>query len=65
MIFFVFIINTFDVKANVNDINLIEGAKSGILIEQSTNEILYEKDKDIRLSPASMTKIMTGFSTVG
>ena len=34
-------------------------AKSGILIEQSTGEILFSKDKDRRLSPASMTKIMT------
>lgn len=57
MIFFFFIINSFDVKAN--EVSLIEGAKSGILIEQSTNQILYEKDKDIKLSPASMTKIMT------
>lgn len=40
-------------------LNLIEGAKAGILIEQSSKEILYQKDMDRRLSPASMTKIMT------
>lgn len=39
--------------------NLIQGAVSGILIEQSTGEILYKKEIDKRLSPASMTKIMT------
>lgn len=40
-------------------LNLIEGAKAGILIEQSSKEILYQKEMDRRLSPASMTKIMT------
>lgn len=39
--------------------NLIQGAVSGILMEQSTGEILYKKEIDKRLSPASMTKIMT------
>lgn len=57
MIFFFSIFNIVDVKAN--EISLISGAKSGILIEQSTKEILYEKNKDEKLSPASMTKIMT------
>lgn len=42
-----------------SDGNLIKGAVSGILVEQSTGEILYRKDIDKRLSPASMTKIMT------
>lgn len=41
------------------DLNLIEGAKAGILIEQSSKEVLYQKEMDRRLSPASMTKIMT------
>lgn len=40
-------------------LNLIEGAKAGILIEQSSKEILFQKEMDRRLSPASMTKIMT------
>ena len=57
MIFFFSIFNIVDVKAN--EISLISGAKSGILIEQTTKEILYEKNKDEKLSPASMTKIMT------
>ena len=41
------------------DLGFIEGAKSGILMELSTGEILYKKDIDKRLAPASMTKIMT------
>lgn len=34
-------------------------AKSAVLIEGSTGEILYELDKDKQLMPASITKIMT------
>ena len=33
--------------------------KSAILIEPSTGTVLYEKNADERLSPASVTKIMT------
>ncbi|QHE52591.1 D-alanyl-D-alanine carboxypeptidase family protein [Pontibacillus sp. HMF3514] len=38
---------------------LVESAKSAILIERDTGEVLYEKDADQTLPPASMTKIMT------
>lgn len=34
-------------------------AKSAILIEQSTGNVLFEKDADMILPPASITKIMT------
>ena len=34
-------------------------AKSALLIEAETGTILYEKNKDERLAPASVTKIMT------
>ena len=34
-------------------------SKSAILIEASTGEILYEKNANERLKPASMTKMMT------
>lgn len=34
-------------------------AKSAVLIEGDTGEVLYEKSKDIELVPASITKIMT------
>ena len=38
---------------------LADEAKSAILIERDTGTVLYSKNKDERLSPASMTKIMT------
>ena len=34
-------------------------SKSAVLIEGSTGQILYEKDKDLQMAPASITKIMT------
>ena len=34
-------------------------APSGVLMEPETGTIIYEKDKDTRRSPASITKIMT------
>ena len=34
-------------------------APSGVLMEPETKMILYEKDKDTRRSPASVTKVMT------
>ncbi|MFJ7637083.1 D-alanyl-D-alanine carboxypeptidase family protein [Peribacillus sp. NPDC097206] len=40
-------------------VNLAENAKSAILIERDTGTVLYDKNADERLSPASMTKIMT------
>lgn len=41
------------------ELNLVENAKSAILIEASTGEILYQKNANERLAPASMTKIMS------
>ena len=41
------------------DLNLAENAKSAILIEASTGEILYSKNANQRLAPASMTKMMS------
>lgn len=41
------------------DLNLAENAKSAILIEVSTGEILYNKNSNQRLAPASMTKMMS------
>ena len=41
------------------EINLAENAKSAILIEASTGEVLYQKNANERLAPASMTKIMS------
>ncbi|MED4853685.1 D-alanyl-D-alanine carboxypeptidase [Caldifermentibacillus hisashii] len=40
-------------------VDLAENAKSAILIERDTGTVLFEKNSDEKLSPASMTKIMT------
>lgn len=40
-------------------VELAENAKAAILIDRDTGTVLYEKNADQRLSPASMTKIMT------
>ena len=53
ILLFVFINN---LNANVD---LTEHSKSSILIESSTGKILYEKNIHEKMSPASMTKIMT------
>lgn len=42
-----------------NGINLADEAKSAILIERDTGTILYDKNSNEKLPPASMTKIMT------
>lgn len=38
---------------------LVHEAKSAILIERDTGKVLYNKNSDEKLAPASMTKIMT------
>ena len=40
-------------------IDLAKNAESSILMEASTGEIIYEKNKDEKLAPASMTKMMS------
>lgn len=45
----------FDVSAAT----LVEGAKSAVLMESNSGELLFEKNKDEQRAPASMTKIMT------
>ena len=44
---------------HAEDLNLAENAKSAILIEVSTGEVLYSKNPHEKLAPASMTKIMS------
>lgn len=39
--------------------DLTPNAKSAIMIEASTGEILFQKNKDEKLAPASMTKMMS------
>ncbi|MGJ9444256.1 D-alanyl-D-alanine carboxypeptidase DacF [Bacillus sp. MFK14] len=38
---------------------LAHEAKSAVLIERDTGKVLYNKNSNVRLAPASMTKIMT------
>lgn len=45
-------------KVNANEI-FAPSSKSAILIEASTGEVLYEKNANEKLKPASMTKMMT------
>lgn len=45
-----------------NDINI--SAESAILMELNTGNILYEKNMDKQMYPASTTKIMTGLLTI-
>ena len=44
---------------NAEELNLATNAKSAILIEASTGEIIFEKNSHERLVPASMTKMMS------
>ena len=53
---FLFLI-PYAVKANESD--LTEHSKSAIMVEYSTGEILYKKNINQRMAPASMTKIMS------
>ena len=46
-----------DVKAET--LSFAENAKSAIMIEASTGEVLFEKNPDEKLVPASMTKMMS------
>ncbi len=38
--------------------DLIKNARSGVLMDASSGQILFEKDKDKRVAPASMTKMV-------
>jgi serine-type D-Ala-D-Ala carboxypeptidase (penicillin-binding protein 5/6) len=46
-------------KPKTRGIELADGARSAILIERDTGAVLYEKNANEKLPPASMTKIMT------
>ena len=45
-------------EEETTDTSLIANAKAGILIEASTGEIIFEKNKDEQLAVASMTKMV-------
>lgn len=46
-------------KSESKTSDVTPNAQSSILIEASTGKVLYEKDADKKLAPASMTKVMT------
>lgn len=56
---FIFLILFIPIRVYGEELNLAENAKSAILIETSTGEVMYQKNANERLAPASMTKIMS------
>lgn len=56
-LFFILLLIPFSVFGE--ELNLAENAESAIMIEASTGEILYNKNSNERMAPASMTKIMS------
>jgi D-alanyl-D-alanine carboxypeptidase (penicillin-binding protein 5/6) len=56
-LFFILFLVPFSVFGE--ELNLAENAQSAIMIESSTGDILYNKNSNERLAPASMTKIMS------
>ena len=57
---FLILISFFSIqKVKAENLNFAENAKSAIMIEASTGEILFEKNSDEKLVPASMTKMMS------
>jgi len=49
----------FITPVKAEELKLAENAKSAILIEASTGKVLFEKNADEKLVPASMTKMMS------
>ena len=54
-----FIISFFSITTVVFADSFASNAKSAILMEYTTGKVLYEKNSNERLVPASMTKVMT------
>lgn len=59
LMFFILCIVFNCIKLKAEEIDYAQNSKSAILIEASTGKILYEKNSNEKLAPASMTKIMT------
>lgn len=57
IIILLLLFSTITVKAD--QIDLAKNAKSAIVLEASTGEIIFEKNSHEKLNPASMTKMMT------
>ena len=56
LILFIF---CFCINVRAEDLSLASNAKSAILLEASTGEIIFEKNSHEKLHPASMTKMMS------
>ena len=54
IVFFCFVF-----RVNAEELNLASNAKSAILLEASTGEVIFEKNSHEKLHPASMTKMMS------
>ena len=59
LLIIVLFFSTGGVKAEEGDVELAPDAKSAILLEPTTLEIIYEKNAHEMRAPASLTKIMT------
>lgn len=55
--FFVLLL-LFPMVVKADDLALIPNAKSGVLMEESTGKIIFEKNKDEKVAVASMTKMV-------
>ncbi|MCH1624824.1 D-alanyl-D-alanine carboxypeptidase family protein [Ferdinandcohnia quinoae] len=55
----IFSVSTPFASAKEASVELANNAKSAILIERDTGKVLYEKNSNEKLPPASMTKVMT------
>lgn len=49
----------FCINVKAEDLSLAPSAKSAILLEASTGEVIFEKNSHEKLNPASMTKMMS------
>ena len=59
LMFFVIIIKVYSA-----DLGLAKNSETAILMESSTNKVIFEKDSHKKMAPASMTKIMTMLLTM-
>lgn len=62
LLIFSLLLIPFCIKASTtvsNDYDLAKNAKSAIILEQSSGQILYEKNSHEKIPPASMTKMMS------
>lgn len=63
-IFFILLSLIILFNVNATEVGLAKNSETAILVEASTGKILFEKDKDKKMAPASMTKIMTMLLTM-